>query len=50
MFKPFPTKEYLWNRKIPWMVKVLQGTIDANNEPLFFKSEVFLLIKPIWPI
>jgi len=23
----------LWNGKVPWMLKVLHGTIDANKEP-----------------
>lgn len=34
-------KNLLWNGKILMMLKVLQGTIVANKEPLFFKSTVF---------
>ncbi len=28
-------KNPLWNGKLPWMLKVLRGTINANKEPLY---------------
>ncbi len=28
------------NERVPWMAKVLCGTIDANNEPLFLNKGV----------
>ncbi len=31
----FNLKNLLWNGKVPWMLKVLHGTINANNELLF---------------
>jgi len=31
----------LWNEKIPWISKVLNGTISANKEPLFIKVFIF---------
>ncbi len=34
-------KNLLWNEKIPWMVKVLCGTICANKEPLFLREYTF---------
>ncbi len=31
-------KNLLWNGKVPWMVKVLLGNVNANKETLFFKA------------
>ncbi len=27
------------NKRVPWMVKVLCGTIDVNKEPLFLRVQ-----------
>ncbi len=36
----FPLKNLLPNGNIPWMVKGLYGTIDANKESSFFNSAI----------
>ncbi len=33
----FIIKNLLWNGKVPWMLKVLCGTIHVNKEPLFLR-------------
>lgn len=38
IFRNFSTiKNLLCNGRVPWMLKVLQGTMDTNKEPLFLK-------------
>ncbi len=37
----FHYKKRLWNGEVPWMLKVLHGTINANKEPLCLKGYLY---------